>query len=198
MALTWLASDNYIENYRVASLAAQRAARQQHKKMRSASLSYVEQTVRERWRTEDKIDKSTKDAKESVAARYLQLKSGHAVTGVHLLRIGKAQDAHCWWCGVIVQSVTHRLLRCRRWRRQRDAMLRRLSSQKVSISERRDRTDLQTLFGARAVTEVLQFLEDTKVGKKMPGEGAHDDPSDIERLDWGVEEGEMVEEVGEG
>lgn len=33
------------------------------------------------------------NAKRSVAARYPQLKSGHAVIGPRLLRIGKAKDA---------------------------------------------------------------------------------------------------------
>jgi hypothetical protein len=198
VALTWLASDKNIEGYRIASLAAQRAAQQQPKRMRSASLSHVKQTIKERWKPQGRIDIGIKDAKKSVAARYLQLKSGHAVTGIYLFRIGKALDAHCWWCGAIEQSVTHLLLRCRRWRRQRDYMLRRLSSKKVSISERRDKTDLQTLFRAEAVAEVLQFLEDTEVGKKMPGEGAQDDSWDIERLDRTVGESEMAEEVGEG
>lgn len=47
-------------------------------------------------------------------------------------------------------------------------MLRRLNNKKVSISGRRDRADLQTLFGAEAVVDVLQFLYDTDVGKKIP------------------------------
>lgn len=175
VALTWLASDNTIEGYKIASAAAQRAARQQPQQMRSASSSYVGQTIKKKWKTKTKPDKYIEDAKKSVAARYFQLKSGHAVTGVHLLRIGKAHDAHCWWCGAIEQSVRHLLLKCRRWRRQRDAMLRRLNSTKVSISERSDRADLQTLFRAEAMAEVLQFLEDTEVGKKIPGEGAQDD-----------------------
>lgn len=165
--------------------------------MRSASLSYVKQAIREKWKPQGKINKHIKDAKKSVAARYLQLKSGHAVTGAYLLRIGKADDAQCWWCGAIEQSVRHLMLRCRRWRRQRDAMLKKLKSKTVSISERRDRADLQTLFGAEAVVDVLQFLEDTDVGKKPPGEGDQHDSWDIERLDRTVEEGEMAEEIGE-
>lgn len=38
---------------------------------------------------------------------------------------------------------------------------------------------------AEAAAGVLQFLEDTEVGKKIPGEGAQDDSWDIERLDRG-------------
>lgn len=197
MVLTWLANGKGVEGYEIASAAAQRAAKHQPKEMRSASLPYTRQTVREKWKLQRKDIKNIWDAKKSVAARYLQLKSSHAVTGAYLLRISKACDAHCWWCGAIEQSVTHLLFRCRRWRRQRDAMLRRLRK-KVSISERKDRTDLQTLFGAEAAAGVLQFLEDTEVGKKIPGEGVQDESWDLERLDRGVREGEMAEESGRG
>lgn len=40
-----------------------------------------------------------------------------------------------------------------------------------------------TLFGAEAAVEVLQFLDDTDVGKRMLGESDRDDWWDIERLD---------------
>jgi hypothetical protein len=93
--LTWLPDNNTREGYKVADNAAERAARQQLREMRSASLSYVKQAVKKRWTPTIKINKHIRDAKKSVATRYLQLKSGHAVIGVHLLRIGEAQDARC-------------------------------------------------------------------------------------------------------
>jgi hypothetical protein len=127
-----------VEGYKIAKVAAQRAARQQPKEMRSASLSYVKQAIEAMWKPKVKKNKYTADAKKSVAARYLQPKSGHAVTGAHLLRIGKVQDAQCWWYGGSSQTVAHLLLQCRKWRRQRDSMLRQLSAKKVFISERRD------------------------------------------------------------
>jgi hypothetical protein len=64
--------------------------------MRSATLSYVKQAVKERWKPRTKLNKHVKDARKSVAARYLQLKSGHAITAVHLTRSGKAEDTRCW------------------------------------------------------------------------------------------------------
>jgi hypothetical protein len=81
--------------YKVANAAAQRAARQQPKATRSASLSFVKHAVKEKWKTTTKLNKYIQDARKSVATRYLQLKSNHAVTGVHLLRINKVQDARC-------------------------------------------------------------------------------------------------------
>jgi hypothetical protein len=134
--------------------------------MRSASLSYVKQAIKERWKPTTKIDKHIRDAKKSIAARYLQLKSGHAITGAHLLRIGKVQNAQCWWCGGNSQTVSHLLLECWKWRRQRNSMLRKLCASKVSVSGRRDRADLKTLFSEGATAEVLRFTDNTEVGKK--------------------------------
>jgi hypothetical protein len=95
MVLTWLSDDGNGEGYRTAKATAQRAAKQQPKEMRSASLSYVKQAAKEAWKPTTEFNKHIADEKKFVSARYLQLKSGHAVTGVHLLRIGKVQDAYC-------------------------------------------------------------------------------------------------------
>lgn len=184
VALTWLPSNIDSEGHKIADAAAQRVARQQPKEMRSASLSYVQQSVRERWRQETKINKHIKDAKKSTTAQYLQLKSGHAITGAHLLRISKVQDARCWWCDDSRQTVAHLVLECRKWRRERDVMLGELKADKITISERRDRTDLETLFGEEAMTAVLQFIETTEVGRKRTEGTDGCDSWDIDRLDY--------------
>ena len=180
--LTWLSDNNTCEGYKVADNAAERAARQQPREMGSASLSYVKQAVKKRWTPTIKINKHIRDAKKSVAARYLQLKSGHAVVGVHLLRIGEAQDARCWWCGHNRQIVAHLMLECRKRRRERDAMPRRLDSDKLTISSKRDRTDLEVLFREGATTAVLRFVEKTEVGKKLTSETNKYDLWDVDRL----------------
>jgi hypothetical protein len=164
--------------------------------VRSASLSYVKQAIKEKWKQKTKPNRHIADAKKSVADRYLQLKSGHAVTGAHLLRIGKVGDAQCWWCGGSGQTVAHLLLKCRKWRRQRDTMLRKLRAKKMLISARRDQADLKTLFGAEATAEVLRFIDDTEVGKRQIKEGNSDDSWDIERLDRDANEEDL--QVGSG
>jgi hypothetical protein len=194
--LTWLPDGKEVEGYKIARGAAQRAAKQQPKEMRSASLSYVKQAIKERWKPTTKIDKHIRDAKKSIAARYLQLKSGHAITGAHLLRIGKVQNAQCWWCGGNSQTVSHLLLECRKWRRQRDSMLRKLCARKVSVSERRDKADLKILFSDEATADVLRFIDNTEVGKKLAEERFSDDTWDIERLDRSADEGEVTLEGG--
>jgi hypothetical protein len=91
--------------------------------MRSASLSFVKQAVKEKRKPTTRLNKHIKDAKKSVAAGYLQLKSKHAFTGVHLLKTKKVQDARYWWYGDSRQTVVYLMLECWKWRRERDIEL---------------------------------------------------------------------------
>jgi hypothetical protein len=179
-ALTWLSSSTSSNGGKIASTAAQRAAKQPPKAMRSASLSYVKQAVRERWKPATRLNKHIKDARKSVASRYLQLKSGHAITGAHLMRIGKVEDARCWWCSGSRQTVAHLLIQCRRWLREREIMVRKLRAKGITISETPDRRDLKILFEDNAIVDMLEFVEKTDVGKR-PG-------ADIKKVDsWDIE-----------
>ena len=62
-------------------------------------------------------------------------------------------------------------------------MLQRLKAKNVTITERRDRRDLETLFEQVATIDVLQYIESTEVGKKLPDGTDKCDLWDIERLD---------------
>jgi hypothetical protein len=196
VVLTWLPNDEEVEGYDKANTAAQRAAKHQPKEMRSASLSYVRQAIEAKWKPWAKISKDIANAKKSVAARYLQLRSGHAITGTHLLRIGKVEDAQCWWCGGSSQTVAHLLLRCRKWRRQRDSLLRGMRAKEIVISARRDQADLENLFRDEATKEVLRFIGNTEVGRPMTKEENSDDYWDIGRLDQSSDEAGMRSEDG--
>jgi hypothetical protein len=185
-----------VDGYKISNAAVQRAVKQQPKEMRSASIPYVSQAIKERWKPTTKIDKHIKKTRKSSAARYLQLKSGHAITGAHPLRLGKVQTAQRWWCGGNGQTVSHLLLECRKWRRQRDSMLRKLCTSKVSVSKRRDRAHIEILFNDGAIAEVLRFIDNTEVGKKLAEQGNSDDSLDIERLHQSADEGEVTLEGG--
>jgi len=48
---------------------------------------------------------------ESLAARFYQLKSWDAPTGVYLKRFGHRDDGNCWWCGGTVSQMQEHLFR---------------------------------------------------------------------------------------
>jgi hypothetical protein len=73
--------DEETEGMNAVRTIATRAARRQPRQLRSASLSYAQQRVRETKPTVAKINKYLGDLRKSAKARYLQLKSGHAVIG---------------------------------------------------------------------------------------------------------------------
>jgi len=57
-------------------------------------------------------------AKKTIAARFYQLKSGHALIAKYLLRIRKRRDMKCWWCGHEYQTRDHLFKWCKRWKRE--------------------------------------------------------------------------------
>jgi hypothetical protein len=162
LAMTWLPSSVSSNGYKVASVAAQRAAKQSPKAIRSASLSYVKQAVKERWKPTTRLNKHVKDARKSFAARNLQLKSGHAITAAFRSRIGKAKDARCWWYNSSRQTVAHLLLERREWRRARETMVKKLKAKNITASETPDRRNLKILFTDNAIVDMLEFVEKTK------------------------------------
>ena len=170
VVLTWLPRSASSNGSKTASTAAQRAAKQPPVAMRSASLSYIKQAVRQKWSPTTRPNKHVKDARKSTAARYLQLKSGHATTGAHMLRIGKVDNARCWWCNGRRQTVAHLLLECRKWRRERETVSRKLRAKDIKPSETPDYRNLMILFGDNATSEVLEFVEKTEVGKRLRAE----------------------------
>jgi hypothetical protein len=54
--------------------------------------------------TETKPVPTTIKTTKRIATRYYQLKTGHAVIGVHLKRIKTIPDDRCWWCNLGRQS----------------------------------------------------------------------------------------------
>lgn len=174
-----------------ASVTAQQAARRSPKTMRLASLAYVKQAVKERWKSTKRLNKHVKDARKAFAARYLQLKSGHAITATYLMRIGKAEEARWWWCSSSRQTVEHLLLECRKWRREREILVQRLKAKDIAVSDTPDRRNLETLFEDNDIVDMLKFVENTGVGKRQ---GAGDDKGDS----WDVERLERRDEDGYG
>jgi hypothetical protein len=56
--------------------------------------------------------------RKSIAARFYQLKTGHALLGKYLRRIGKRRDMKCWWCGHKYQTRDHLFIWCKTWKQE--------------------------------------------------------------------------------
>jgi hypothetical protein len=180
LTLSLLTDDGETEGVKSADTVARRAARQKPRHMRSASISYVQRCVKValHGRLLPKLSKHICDAKKELSARYLQL------TGVHLMRTKRVQNARCWWCNDSRQSVAHLMLECRKWRREREQELRALEAKKIKISARKNEQDLLALFGETAVEAVLRFIECTAVGKRTEANSTQElDEWDIGLLD---------------
>jgi hypothetical protein len=57
-------------------------------------------------------------SRKLIAARFYQLKTGHALLGKYLRLIGKRRDMKCWWCGHEYQTRDHLFKWCKRWKRE--------------------------------------------------------------------------------
>ena len=75
-------------------------------------------------------------------------------------------------------------------------MMRGLRAEEITISARRDRADLESLFRDEATKEVLRFIGNTEVGRPMTKEENRDDCWDIGRLDQSSDETGMISEDG--
>ena len=75
-------------------------------------------------------------------------------------------------------------------------MIRSLRTKDNPISARRDRGDLETLFGEEAIKAVLRFIDHTEVGRPLVKEENKDDYWDIERMDQRLGEEDVM--MGDG
>ena len=58
------------------------------------------------------------ESKKSIAARFYEVKTGHALIGKYLRWIRKRGDMKCWWCGQEYQTRDHLFKWCKRWKRE--------------------------------------------------------------------------------
>jgi len=57
-------------------------------------------------------------SQKTIAARFYQLKTGHALLGKCLMRMIKRRDMKCSWCGHEYQTRDHLFKWCKRWKRE--------------------------------------------------------------------------------
>jgi hypothetical protein len=112
-----------------------------------------------------KQDPVVAKAPKRVARRFYQLKTGHAVVGVHLQRIGAQESASCQWCQAPNETVHHLMFECRQWRSQRRTMYSNLAKARVQCPTAAEDCPEGRLFGdPNASSALLRFLATTSIG----------------------------------
>ena len=134
--------------------------------------------------------------RKELASRFYQLLPGHAAVAEHLARVNQAPQDRCWFCSTSEkQTRFHLFVKCRRW----EPEIRKLW-QRARLDSGWAELHLCAVFGdERNVPAILEFLEETKVGK-VPGrilllEGPDLEGEDPECLSLRVQEEEEETEV---
>jgi len=214
VAVHWVSGHSGLIGNEKADLAARiRAERGGRQEERWSSLAYIKKNLvqahaREltRWHerktqereasrsgqyipwTKNNINATLGNVPKKYASRYYQLKVDHGAVGTYLARIGKIETPQCWWCKEQVQSVEHLYTRCRRWRKERRKLIRKLEKEGVTWQAQAERRWLAGLLAnERAVTPLLEFLKATEVGAK---EGARE-----KELEWKRKNDQAGEEL---
>jgi hypothetical protein len=121
------------------------------------------------------IRAALKKVPKRTAAVFLQLASGHALVGTHLVRIKKKESDACWWCDSgKKQTRGHLFGGCRAWKRECLALkkrVERITGKRRKRGQRRRergaRLKVVDLFKDERLTgAVLDFLKDTEVGRR--------------------------------
>lgn len=110
-------------------------------------------------------------ARKTIAARFYQLKTGHALIGPYLTRIRARDTDECWWCEKgVTQTREHLFKNCERWKGEQDALWRAAGeAAKTEPRKMRRNTSIRDLFADhRCTPAILRFLETTDVGRTVP------------------------------
>jgi len=117
------------------------------------------------WR-QNRPDPGPAKTRKTIASRYYQLKTGHALTGQYLKWIGRREDDICWWCCKprVTQTREHLFKVCTTWKKQQKILWKAVRAQ---TKRGRDRFRTADLIADERCTEaILEFLESTDVGRK--------------------------------
>lgn len=113
------------------------------------------------------INPTLGSALKKYAMRFYQLRIGHGAVGAFLAKIGVINTPECWWCGAHEQTVIHLYTECRRWRKERRKLRRKLGRLAIRWEPRPGRRWLGGLLAnERAIIPILQFLKNTEVGSR--------------------------------
>ena len=141
-----------------------------------------------------KLNSVAASTHKRLAQRYYQYKTGHAPIGAYLHRIKARDSPTCLGCSRGNETVNHLLIDCRKWRRQRDILLKDLTEagvEKPHLSEACPEARL--LEDPKATKALLVFIaaiREQDDDKQAAAQAYRADNWGIEILEEGDREGE--------
>jgi ribonuclease HI len=120
---------------------------------------------------ERKPDPRAATAAKSVARRYYQMKTGHAIMATYFKRFKSRDSEECGWCGAKRQTRDHLFRWCKRWKREITELWETVKEETKGKRTRHSSTMTGLLGDKKCIPAVLQFLEATDVGKRCEGGG---------------------------
>jgi ribonuclease HI len=137
-------------------------------------------------------DGTVAGSSKRLAARFYQLKTGHARTGEYLHWTKSRPTPQCWWCPHPRQTREHLLKGCPRWRKEQRVLWKEVWKE---TGRGRGRTKAHELFADPSCSQaVLDFLSSTDVGKTVPAVGVGEDAGS-EASEWDLRERAEREEA---
>ena len=120
-------------------------------------------------------------ASKAVASRYYQLRTGHALIGPSLKKIGKRASDTCWWCDRRVkQSREHLFKSSKKWKSQQAILW---AEVQKKTKKRKGQIQISELFvEEKCSPAVVDFLRSTGVGRTVPREDGENEAGRASRL----------------
>jgi hypothetical protein len=122
-------------------------------------------------------DPTPAKASKAVSSRYYQLRTGHALIGPYLKKIGKRASDTCWWCDRgVKQSREHLFKSCKKWKSQQAIQW---AEVRKKTKKRKGQVQISELFvEEKCSPAVLDFLRSTGVGRTVPREDGENEEED--------------------
>ena len=122
-------------------------------------------------------DPTLAKANRAVASRVYQLRTGHALIGPYLKKIGKRASDTCWWCDrEVMQSRKHLFKSCKKWKSQQAILW---AEVRKKTKKRKGQVQISELFAEEKCSPaVLDFPRCTGVSRTVPREDGENEEED--------------------
>ena len=138
----------------------------------STSLAHLKRGI-----TERKWVEACSWMESRLSKRFYQFRTGNALIGPFLKKIGKCASDTCWWCDRGVErSREHLFKSCKKWKSQQAILW---AEVRKKTKKRKGEVQISELFVEEKCSAAqLDFLRSTGVGRAVPREDGENEEED--------------------